>query len=296
MPPASYPIPSPARCRATPEAASSPNALPPHSTTACARSTSVPGRQRSVSRVPGAAPRTATPATAPARQTTAVHPVTASVSVSWPTSMPGTSVIASCMRADLVAAGPSPEQAVSGRSSRSGRARRPPPPTASAGTRDLVGRAVVAQPAGRVRPIATYANARPAAGRQEVRPPRRGEDAVDVQAHRPLRGRAHESYVATTWSSARAERGGRARPQDLRGRGRAGRAARPRWKPASRPPPLPRTGGGAPRDVREPALGNVAGGLPQSPLEWATASTATPPLPASRCLRLRLRLSLRLAI
>src|ERR687885_115679 len=108
-------MPRSASARATPDAASSPNALPPHSTTAWTRSISVPGRHRSVSRVPGAAPRTATPATAPARHSTTVQPVSASRSDQWPTSMPATSVMASCMQGRTVngartrlAAGPAP--------------------------------------------------------------------------------------------------------------------------------------------------------------------------------------------
>ena len=57
--------------------------------------TSVPGRRRSVSRVPGAPPRTSTPPTAPFSQRTTVQPVAARRSVQCPTRMPGTSVMAS---------------------------------------------------------------------------------------------------------------------------------------------------------------------------------------------------------
>src|SRR5713226_8428666 len=51
------------------------------------------GLSRSVSRVPGAAPRTSTPATAPSSVRITVQPVGLRVSVKWPTLMPATSVI-----------------------------------------------------------------------------------------------------------------------------------------------------------------------------------------------------------
>ena len=79
--------------RMTPVAASSPKALPPVSSTACTRSTSPPGRSRSVSRVPGAPPRTSADATAPSGQRTTVQPVAACWSVQWPTSSASTAVI-----------------------------------------------------------------------------------------------------------------------------------------------------------------------------------------------------------
>src|ERR1700722_12026660 len=47
------------------------------------------GFSKSVSRVPGAAPRTSTPATAPLRKRIAVQPVGRRLSVKCPTSMPG---------------------------------------------------------------------------------------------------------------------------------------------------------------------------------------------------------------
>src|SRR5947209_3746971 len=75
----------------TPSAAANPNALPPARTIAFAWSTSVPGRQRSISRVAGADPRTSTPTTAPASQRTTVTPVSASRSPACPATMPGTS-------------------------------------------------------------------------------------------------------------------------------------------------------------------------------------------------------------
>src|SRR5688572_27635939 len=56
-------------------------------------STRFTGLSRSVSRVPGAPPRTSTPAAAPLRQRSTVHPVRAWSFCAWPTSMPGTSVI-----------------------------------------------------------------------------------------------------------------------------------------------------------------------------------------------------------
>ncbi|AQZ64292.1 hypothetical protein BKM31_25050 [[Actinomadura] parvosata subsp. kistnae] len=60
------PVPASASRDITPQAALSPKALPPDRTTACTRSTRLRGSRSSVSRVPGAAPRTSTPATAPA--------------------------------------------------------------------------------------------------------------------------------------------------------------------------------------------------------------------------------------
>ena len=61
----------------TPEAASRPKALPPVKRMAWACPTSRPGRMASVSRVPGANPRTSTPAGAPAGHSTTVQPVRA---------------------------------------------------------------------------------------------------------------------------------------------------------------------------------------------------------------------------
>src|SRR5205823_14859101 len=57
------------------------------------RSTNVAGPSNSVSRVPGAPPRTSTDATAGASHKTTVVPVMAAESSAWPTSSPGTSVI-----------------------------------------------------------------------------------------------------------------------------------------------------------------------------------------------------------
>ena len=79
--PTSKPIFFSSRYRITPEAASSPNALPPVSTIACTLSTMLIGLSRSVSRVPGAAPRTSTPPVAPASAMMTVHPVGRRVSV-----------------------------------------------------------------------------------------------------------------------------------------------------------------------------------------------------------------------
>ena len=73
--PTRYPTPASSRKRIVPSAAASPKALPPESTTAWTRSTVFSGSSRSVSRVPGAEPRTSTPATAPSRARTTVHPV-----------------------------------------------------------------------------------------------------------------------------------------------------------------------------------------------------------------------------
>ena len=57
------------------------------------RSMRLTGASRSVSRVPGAEPRTSTPATAPSSpQSTTVQPVAACTSVEWPTIRPATSV------------------------------------------------------------------------------------------------------------------------------------------------------------------------------------------------------------
>src|SRR5258706_13048295 len=77
----------------TPEAASKPKAEPPASITAWTFPTRLMGLSKSVSRVPGAPPRTSTPAGAPLRHKITVHPVTASSFCAWPTSIPGTSVM-----------------------------------------------------------------------------------------------------------------------------------------------------------------------------------------------------------
>src|SRR6266699_2299869 len=69
-------------------AALSPNVLPPVSRIACARSVTVPGRSPSVLIVPGAPPRTSTPAAAPSGTSTTVHPVWPCASVQCPTDTP----------------------------------------------------------------------------------------------------------------------------------------------------------------------------------------------------------------
>ena len=85
------PTPRDSRCAITPSAAASPKADPPVSTIAWARGTVASGRSRSVSRVPGAAPRTSTEATAPASgSSTTVQPVRATGSLQWPTRTPAT--------------------------------------------------------------------------------------------------------------------------------------------------------------------------------------------------------------
>ena len=73
--PTASPKPRSASQRIAPPAASSPKALPPVSSTACTCCTVLSGRSSSVSRVPGAPPRTSTPHTAPASQRTTVQPV-----------------------------------------------------------------------------------------------------------------------------------------------------------------------------------------------------------------------------
>ena len=92
--PTCTPMPRSSSQRITPPAASSPKALPPDSSTACTTSTAFSGESKSVSRVPGAAPRTSTPPTAPFGVRITVQPVGRRVSVKWPTLMPGTSVMA----------------------------------------------------------------------------------------------------------------------------------------------------------------------------------------------------------
>ena len=79
--PTCTPMPRDSSQRMTPPAASSPNALPPASSTAWIFSTELSGDSSSVSRVPGAAPRTSTPATAPSSTSTTVQPVGRRVSV-----------------------------------------------------------------------------------------------------------------------------------------------------------------------------------------------------------------------
>ena len=60
------------------------------------------GSSKSVSRVPGAAPRTSTPPTAPLSTSTTVQPVGRSESVKCPTLMPGIAVSPSAWRAEAV--------------------------------------------------------------------------------------------------------------------------------------------------------------------------------------------------
>ena len=91
--PMSSPTPCSSSQRTAPVAASRPQALPPESITACTFSTRLQGSSRSVSRVPGAAPRTSTPATAPSRAITTLQPVGRRVSVKCPTSIPATRVM-----------------------------------------------------------------------------------------------------------------------------------------------------------------------------------------------------------
>ena len=87
------PISRPDSTEVTPSAAASPNTAPPDNTTACARPTRFSGARVSVSRKPGAPPRTSTPAGQSAAQSTVVTPVRAASSVAWPTDRPGTSVM-----------------------------------------------------------------------------------------------------------------------------------------------------------------------------------------------------------
>ena len=88
----SNPRPCSSSQRCTPVAASRPKALPPASTIALTRSTVFTGFSRSVSRVPGAEPRTSTLATAAGSTRTTVHPVGRALSVKCPTSRPPTAV------------------------------------------------------------------------------------------------------------------------------------------------------------------------------------------------------------
>ena len=88
--PAAKPIPRSSRYRTTPSAAASPKALPPVRRTACTTCTRFSGRSRSVSRVPGAEPRTWISADcAEPGQRTTVRPVAPTRSVSCPTVHPG---------------------------------------------------------------------------------------------------------------------------------------------------------------------------------------------------------------
>ena len=75
--PVSWPRPCSSHQRATPAAASSPNALPPLSTSAVTSCTEASGASRSASRVAGPPPRTSTPPTVPGGGSTTVHPVPA---------------------------------------------------------------------------------------------------------------------------------------------------------------------------------------------------------------------------
>ena len=76
----------------TPEATSSPNALPPERTTAFTCSTLLTGSSSANSLVPGALPRTSTPPVAPSLAIMTVHPVARSLSVWCPSSSPLTAV------------------------------------------------------------------------------------------------------------------------------------------------------------------------------------------------------------
>src|SRR5919106_1403082 len=78
------PIPPSAVCAAI---------IAPVPSTAFTSCTSMPGRSRSVSRVPGAPPRTSPDPTVPGGQSTTVHPVRPTGSVQWPTRIPSTAVI-----------------------------------------------------------------------------------------------------------------------------------------------------------------------------------------------------------
>src|SRR5262249_55417666 len=91
--PVSKPMPASSRYATTPSAAASPKALPPVSRIAFASCTSMPGRSRSVSRVPGAPPRTTPDPTVPGGGRTTVQPVMPAASVQCPTRIPGTRVI-----------------------------------------------------------------------------------------------------------------------------------------------------------------------------------------------------------
>ena len=91
------PTPAASSRAITPSAAASPYADPPDSTMAWTRWTVASGRSRSVSRVPGAAPRTSAPATAPpAGVSTTVVPESPPSTCAWPTRRPTTSVRALC--------------------------------------------------------------------------------------------------------------------------------------------------------------------------------------------------------
>ena len=79
--------------RITPIAASSPYALPPDSVIALTICTLFTGLSTSVSRVPGAPPRTSTPPVVSSFTMMAVQPVGRSVSVKCPTFTPSTAVI-----------------------------------------------------------------------------------------------------------------------------------------------------------------------------------------------------------
>src|SRR5882762_4820692 len=79
----------------TPTAAARPNRLPPVRSTACACWMTVPERSESVPSVPGAPPRTSTPATAPPGAKITVHPVRPTASVKCPTDTPSGSAVPS---------------------------------------------------------------------------------------------------------------------------------------------------------------------------------------------------------
>src|SRR5919106_159244 len=86
--PTSNPTPRSSSHRITPSAAARPNALPPVRRTPCTSSTSRPGWRRSVSRVPGAPPRTSPEPIVPGGGRTTVQPVNPTGSVQCPTRSP----------------------------------------------------------------------------------------------------------------------------------------------------------------------------------------------------------------
>src|SRR5581483_7402218 len=184
--PAGNPTPRSSRYRTTPSAAASPNALPPVSRTAFTCSTSIPGRSRSVSRVPGAPPRTSPEPTVPGGASTTVHPVSPTRSVAWPTRIPGTRVITIAPRS-----------------------RRRRPPAARSPRR--------AAPSWPCDPLARRPPGGRSGGRRRARSPRRG--ASRGRGPRPRRARAPPPGSARAGrrrSSAR--RAPPSRPRPARGR------------------------------------------------------------------------------
>ena len=182
----------------------------PESTIAWTCSTVLTGSRRSVSRVPGAPPRTSTPQTAPASASTTVQPVGRRESVKWPTRSPATSVRPPATRGRAFGGEPcsSPTPRARPRTATSPSAAEKLAPVDRAHVFSMLAPAPrstgVPKPGGgederrRARcPLPTVAT-RPRAGprsarsRADRRPDRRGDRELGVERRRPARQQPHD--------------------------------------------------------------------------------------------------------